>query len=72
MTDSDIAVDNNIGVQLQPGEINKGNDFVDNNKGKITCSVKDYHFNLTMTLVTGRLVRSLVPSRITTAIHLVW
>ncbi|KAI2514320.1 oxidoreductase [Fragilaria crotonensis] len=40
-TDSDIAVDNKIGVVLQPGETDKGNDFVDSNKGKITGSVTD-------------------------------
>ncbi|KAI2514176.1 protein of unknown function DUF11 [Fragilaria crotonensis] len=44
-TDSDIAVDNKIGVVLQPGETDKGNDFVDSNKGKITGSVTDNFSN---------------------------
>ena len=39
--DSDISVDNKIGVRLLPGEFDEGNDFVDSNKGKITGSVTD-------------------------------
>ena len=41
LTESDISVDNMIGVKLTPGETDDGNDFVDSNKGKITGYVND-------------------------------
>ena len=39
--DLDTAIDNKVGVKLEPGETDDGNDFVDSNKGRITGSVKD-------------------------------
>jgi len=39
-TDSNIAVDNIIGVDLKPGETDTGNDFVDSNNGIIKGTVK--------------------------------
>ncbi|KAI2514321.1 protein of unknown function DUF11 [Fragilaria crotonensis] len=40
-TDSDTTVDNIIGVTVQPGETDDGNNFMDSNLGTISGSVKD-------------------------------
>ena len=39
--DSDTTVDNVVGVTLNPGENDTGNDFVDNNNGSISGNVSD-------------------------------
>ena len=39
--DSDTTVDNVVGVTLNPGEDDTGNDFVDNNNGSIFGNVSD-------------------------------
>jgi protocatechuate 3,4-dioxygenase beta subunit len=45
VSDTNKVVDNLIGVTLNPGEKDGGNDFVDSNNGAITGTVKDDNGN---------------------------
>ena len=52
-SDKDTTVDNKVGVTVEPGETDTGNDFVDSDNGVISGTVKDDKSNpIPGTLIT--------------------